>query len=197
MSGIVCPACGNSFEPEAAAVRATEATDPKGEDMKKREAAEAMVNGAMSFDDVREHVRRALSVRAQQEAPDDYGRWVMVADLTDTEVVYACGTDELHQCSYTITAAGVVTLGEPEKVVRTYAPPPAGEDGDGVTEASDRIYGRVLEAKGDDADGGRVFRVRIIAYGDSKNGRRYSEQCHVEGRPPVRGRAGLRPSPLR
>lgn len=46
---------------------------------------------------------------------------------------------------------------------------------EGVTEASDRIYGRVIEAKGNDADGGRVFRVRIIAYGDSKNGRRYSE----------------------
>ncbi len=32
-----------------------------------------------------------------------------------------------------------------------------------------------MEARGTDSAGGRVFRVRIIAYGDSKNGRRYSE----------------------
>lgn len=39
----------------------------------------------------------------------------------------------------------------------------------------DRIEGRVLEAKGTDSAGGRIFRVRVIAYGDSKNGRRYPE----------------------
>ncbi|TYK50575.1 hypothetical protein [Actinomadura decatromicini] len=36
-----------------------------------------------------------------------------------------------------------------------------------------REEGRLLEALGTDAAGGRVFAVRIIAYGDSKNGRRY------------------------
>jgi hypothetical protein len=40
-------------------------------------------------------------------------------------------------------------------------------------ERIDRIDGRVLEAKGTDTAGGRIFRVRIIAAGDSKNGRRY------------------------
>lgn len=35
--------------------------------------------------------------------------------------------------------------------------------------------GRVLEARGAAADGGRVFRVRVISVGDSANGRRYSE----------------------
>lgn len=40
---------------------------------------------------------------------------------------------------------------------------------------ADRIEGRVLEAKGTDSAGGRIFRVRVIAYGDSKNGRRYPE----------------------
>jgi hypothetical protein len=39
----------------------------------------------------------------------------------------------------------------------------------------DRIDGRVLEAKGTDEGGGRVFGVRIIAYGDSRNNRRYPE----------------------
>lgn len=38
----------------------------------------------------------------------------------------------------------------------------------------DRVEGRILEAK-TDAGGTRVFRVRLISYGDSKNGRRYPE----------------------
>lgn len=44
-----------------------------------------------------------------------------------------------------------------------------------VTEATDRIAGRVLEAKGTDDSGGRVFRMLVIAPGDSRNGRRYPE----------------------
>jgi hypothetical protein len=45
-----------------------------------------------------------------------------------------------------------------------------------VTEVEDRIDGRVLEAAGTATDGGRIFRVEIIAAGDSKNGRRYPAQ---------------------
>lgn len=165
--------------PKRTPAKTTPKAVPKMVTISRREAVEAMVNGAMSFDDIREAVRKALSARAREESTDEYGPWVMVADLTASDVVYAAGSDELHQCSYSITEGGEVTLGDPEKVVRTYAPEPAAVD-DGsasgtVTEASDRIYGRVIEAKGDAADGGRVFRVRIIAYGDSKNGRRYSE----------------------
>jgi len=44
-----------------------------------------------------------------------------------------------------------------------------------ATEARDRIEGHLIEARGTDAAGGRVFRVRVIAYGDSRNGRRYPE----------------------
>jgi hypothetical protein len=48
------------------------------------------------------------------------------------------------------------------------------QDGDATQEAAhDRIAGRVLEARGTDESGGRVFNVRIIAFGDSRNGRRY------------------------
>jgi peptidoglycan hydrolase-like protein with peptidoglycan-binding domain len=47
---------------------------------------------------------------------------------------------------------------------------------DDTTETLDRIEGRVLEAAGTDESGGRVFRVRIISAGDSKNGRRYPAQ---------------------
>jgi hypothetical protein len=42
-----------------------------------------------------------------------------------------------------------------------------------VTPASDQVPGRVLEARGTDENGGRIFRVRIIDAGDSRNGRRY------------------------
>ncbi len=45
---------------------------------------------------------------------------------------------------------------------------------------SDRIHGRVIEAKGTDASGGRIFGVQIIAFGDSRNGRRYPQQVMTE-----------------
>lgn len=42
-------------------------------------------------------------------------------------------------------------------------------------ESTDRLEGRVLEAKGTNAAGGRVFGMQVIAYGDSRNGRRYPQ----------------------
>ena len=46
----------------------------------------------------------------------------------------------------------------------------------GTTETAtrDTVLGHVVEAR-TDATGNRIFRVRMIAYGDSRNGRRYSE----------------------
>lgn len=44
-----------------------------------------------------------------------------------------------------------------------------------VTEAAEREESRVLEAKGTDASGGRVFRVQILRNGVSRNGNRYTE----------------------
>lgn len=165
---IVCPACGHSF-PAASPVRALEAAP----------ASEAMIDGQRSYDDIRNLVRKALSERAQARAGVSYV-WVYISDLTAAAVVYAANDDDLYQCDYGVDAAGVVTLGEPVKVVRTYAPDPAAaiepmrgdaaETRDQITTAS-----RIIEAKGTAADGGRVFKVRIIAYGDSLNGRRYPE----------------------
>jgi hypothetical protein len=178
-------------------------------------ASEAMVDGTRSFDDVRELVRAALVEREREESGEFYA-YCYVADLTTDQVVYACGSkDELYQCAYEVDEAGEVTLGEPQQVVRTYAPAPAamqtGEaaqpaEGEGsqdepkatpepkapaaaeaapadaaavaagrLVEAGDHIEGRLLAAKGTDEAGGRVFGVRILAYGDSKNGRRYTE----------------------
>ncbi|MEV0805737.1 2'-5' RNA ligase family protein [Micromonospora sp. NPDC050200] len=44
-----------------------------------------------------------------------------------------------------------------------------------TTESTDRVPGRVIEAKGVDPAGGRIFRVRIIQAGESRNKRRYPQ----------------------
>jgi len=44
-----------------------------------------------------------------------------------------------------------------------------------VTESVETVEGRVLEAKGVDSNGGRVFRVQILKYGTSRNGNHYTE----------------------
>lgn len=46
---------------------------------------------------------------------------------------------------------------------------------EGAVEDTDRVEGRVTEALGTDAAGGRVFRVRIIREGTSRNRKRYTE----------------------
>lgn len=155
-------------------------------------ASEAQIGGQWSYSDVQDMVRDALKERIRAQSGTSGYVWCSVVDLTDSDVVYAddLDCDDLWLCSYTMDAAGAVTLGEPERVVRTYAPAPANmppdDDAPGQPGASDdamapmseariRIAGRVLEAKADNAAGGRVFRTRVIRYGDSKNGRRYSE----------------------
>ncbi len=155
--------------------------------------SEAVIDGERSFDDIRELLSSALRDRLRTEVGADYC-WAYVADLTTDQVVYSVGDADLYQCSYAVAADGSVTLGDPVKVERTYAPatdrsgeaaPPAATAAEATpppapaaaprTEQRDRIIGRVIEAKGTDETGGRVFGVRIIAYGDSKNRRRYPE----------------------
>lgn len=144
-------------------------------------ATEALVNGKRSFDDVRELVRRAVRARLNTIHTDRYC-WAYIVDLTDTDVVYSQDDDRLYLCTYALSGEDV-TLGEPVEVARTYTAVTGAAAGDGiVTESAGRgtrveLGGsaRVLEAKGTDSTGGRIFRVRIIAYGDSKNARRYPE----------------------
>jgi hypothetical protein len=153
------------------------------------EATEAMIDGKRSYNDTADLVRDALRARAR--AASGTYVYVWVADLTDTDVVYAddLDCDDLWQCSYAVDVPGNVTLGEPSRVVRTYAPAPAGmppdDDAPGMPGSMDddmayeavqvTLSGRVIEAKGKATDGGRIFRSRIIAYGDSANARRYPE----------------------
>lgn len=56
-----------------------------------------------------------------------------------------------------------------------------------AVEEQDRIIGRVVEALDSDSTGGRVFRVRVIAYGDSKNMRRYPESVLAAAAPLYEG----------
>lgn len=136
---------------------------------------EALINGKKSFDDLREMVRRAVRVRLQNEI-DQYC-WVYIVDISDTDVVYMMEGDKLYQCPWSLTGDDV-TLGESVAVERTYAPAqPAGDDDTAATEHAvvEVADARIIEAKGKAADGGRIFRVQVIAYGDSKNGRRYPE----------------------
>lgn len=141
-------------------------------------AAEALINGQLSYSDVQDLVGAALRERARQ-ALGGYC-WVWVVDLTDSQVVYQSDDTGLYQCDYTLSPGPdghtTVQLGDAVEVARTYAPlAQVADDEDGaVTEARDRIIGRVIEAKAGTGEG-RIFRVRVIAYGDSKNSRRYPE----------------------
>lgn len=148
---------------------------------------DAVINGVRTFDEVRDLVREALTVRHRDESGLLY-TYVYIADLTDADVVYSCeGGDDLMQCSYVVADDGSVALGTPVEVVRTYAPAhsPTGEPA--AEAVADQLVGRVMEAKGSDADGGRVYRVRIIAYGVSKNRRRYTESVMRSAAPLYEG----------
>jgi hypothetical protein len=132
-----------------------------------RRVTEAVVERTHS--DIREMVQTALSA-VVSVGTDQY---LNIEDITDAWVVYGVdgcdGTDAGDfKRTYTIDDAGKVTLSDPVKVVEqtTYTT---------VTEATVTVPGRVLEAKGTDAAGGRIFRVEIVGFGDSKNRTRYSE----------------------
>lgn len=149
--------------------------------------SEALINGVRSWDDHRELVRRAI--RASVADYDGYC-WVSILDINDTDVVYLVGSDELHQAPYSI-AGDVVTLGSAVRVERSYSPSTTTEPepvGETVTERA-RIQGgaRVLEAKGTDATGHRIFRVQVIVPGDSLNGRRYPESVLRKAVPKYEG----------
>jgi hypothetical protein len=121
--------------------------------------------------------------------------YAWICDLTDEWVAYETGSDT-YQRTYTVADDGQVTFGDPAEVERRTTYDPAPPDGDGTTgddsgsgtkamiesvREVDRIIGRVLEAKGADATGSRIFGVQIVAYGDSKNKRRYPEQVMRAG----------------
>ncbi|SEB43525.1 hypothetical protein SAMN04489727_1721 [Amycolatopsis tolypomycina] len=150
-------------------------------------AAEAWISGTMSFTDLQERVRAAVRARVSADSDDGFYRWVWIADMSAAEVVYSIegpsGSEcALFQCTYTVNGTEV-ELGEPAEVVRTYAPATSvdggAEDDDAAqgaaTAVTESVPGRLLEAKGTDAAGNRIFRIRVINTGDSRNGTRYPQ----------------------
>lgn len=133
---------------------------------------------AGSFDEIREQVRSAIVEQIEEATGVCPDLWLY--DLGPTWAVYCVGynygDDDLRLVEYSLGAGGSVMLGTPISVrpVTQYQP---------ITEGSavearalgETLSSRVLEAAGEAADGGRVFRVLMIKYGDSKNGRRYPE----------------------
>jgi hypothetical protein len=93
------------------------------------QSSEAHINGSMSFDDIKEAVRKALEALIRSENGMQYC-WVYIADLTSSDVVYAFAGDDLWQRPYTIDDNGLVTLGDASPVVRTYTGAPADAPGD-------------------------------------------------------------------
>lgn len=186
-------------KPHTSQVSMSEAAAPYGD-------TEAYVDGDMAYGQRRDEVEDAIRAKLRAGQSDPYAAAsCVVVDMTDSSVVYMGGDlddDDLYQCTYSLDDAGQVTLGDPELVIKTYAPAPkavadeeaaedpedeAAEEGPmdemDLTEAEDHIEGRVVEAKGTAEDGGRIFRVRIIAAGDSKNARRYPISTLQEAAP--------------
>lgn len=158
---------------------------------RRRVTKEAMIAGKWSYGDAEDMVRDALKERIRALTGKVGYVWCTVVDLTDTDVVYSddLDGDDMWQCSYTMTDAGAVTLGDATRVVRTYTPAPTGmppdDDAPGQPGAADDLptaweahteLGRILEARGAAADGGRRFAVQIIKAGRSKNLRDYPQQ---------------------
>lgn len=163
---------------------------PVSENSISESATEALINGQRSFDDLRELVRKAVRIRMSNEM--DAYCWVYIVDISDTDVVYMAEGDKLYQCTWSLSGDDVA-LGEAVAVERTYAPL-QGESDEGATEtvtetrAQVDVNGaRIIEAKGTDEKGNRIFRVQVIAYGDSKNGRRYPENVMRAAAPMYEG----------
>lgn len=154
-----------------------------------------------SFDEIRQKVQDAIEDRIEQQTGVDPS--VYVYDIGLDWAVYDIGwRGDLQMVNYTIGQDGAVALTAPVAVCRviSYVPdteaatdstgsdptdsdpapvagmvdPMCGPEADEVTETV-RHEGRLLASLGTNSDGGRVFEVQIIAYGDSKNGRRYPE----------------------
>jgi hypothetical protein len=161
------------------------------------------IDGQRSARDTRGILQKAANEKARELSGNRWA-WSDVIDYTDDQVVYEY-EGKTWQAPYTLTEAGTAGTAEigdgVEVVAQTWFVPVAdgadesdvGEEpvaesvGEPATEELDRIAGRVIEAKASAADGSRVFRVRIISAGDSKNGRRYPQNVLESAAPLYEG----------
>lgn len=131
---------------------------------------EAVVPG--SFDEIRQLVRSAICDRIEALTGVKPDLWIY--DIGATWAVYCVGYsgDDLMLVDYTIDA-GAATIGDPVEVRPVTSYHMVVEE---ATESVvDELGARVIEAAGEAADGGRIFQILMIAYGDSLNHRRYPE----------------------
>jgi hypothetical protein len=144
--------------------------------------ATRVLEGPRTFGQTQELVAAAVKGRFGGE-----DTWVWVRDLTEEWVVYELETEssyETWQIGYTVTDEGVVTLaaGEPMKVIPQTEYTVVAE-----TTRRDTLGSRILEAKGESAEGGRIFGMQIIAVGTSLNGVRYTEAVLTAAAPLYEG----------
>jgi hypothetical protein len=141
---------------------------------------EAVVSG--SFDEIRRLVQDAIEDRLEQAAADmgaPGGVYIYVQDIGPDWAVYCSGyDDDQFKVTYSIDASSVVTLGDAVEVQAQTTYVAVADDApvsstEAVRKEKVTIAGHVVESKGADDAGGRIFGVRIIANGDSKNARRY------------------------
>ncbi len=148
----------------------------------RRRSREAASVDEMTFSDISEAVEDAIEALLGITDTGAGDCWIQ--DITDTWAVYqidGMGEDAegLWKVGYTMADDGTVTLsGDPQKVETTYTP---------AAEARDALGGRVREARGTDAQGGRVFLMQIIEAGTSKNLRRYPMGVLQEATPLYEG----------
>ncbi|HEY2086469.1 MAG TPA: hypothetical protein VGH54_10660 [Mycobacterium sp.] len=143
---------------------------------------------AGSFDEIRRIVQAAIEDKLEQQADAignklDNDVYIYVQDIGPDWAVYCSGmSNDQFKVTYSMDAAGAVTLGTPIEVqaTTTYEPLAADEPVTESRKEADSITGHLIEAKGEDAAGGRIFGVRIIANGDSKNMRRYPADVLTE-----------------
>lgn len=161
-------------------VQADEQLDDAAPDEILEPVAEAVLTG--SFDDVRCSVRDAIVAMLSglgMPEPDVY-----VLDIGVTWCVYQVGWhSDLWMVSYALGADGMPEIGQPQRVYRQTGYVTE----DGATESVRLDSGRVLAAVGANEDGGRIYRVMIVRYGQSRNGRLYPEQVMREAAPLYEG----------
>lgn len=134
--------------------------------------------GDRTMDEMRNLVSSAL-----QNHVNGYP-WLL--DMSDDWVAYE-NNGKTYKQGYSVDDDGNVTFNDDETEVeprKIYTPVEPGNETEPLTSTEagepDRIHGRLLGAKGTDATGGRVFDVQIIAYGDSRNNKRYPQAVMKE-----------------
>jgi hypothetical protein len=131
--------------------------------------------GDRTLDEFRTLISDALKEKYGTTAPNTY---LWLRDATDTWAIYEVegpnGLDNFR-VEFTVADDGAVsfTTDPVEVEAKTTFEPVGGGSSTTVTEAVHVEAGRVLEAKGTDTAGGRVFAVQVIVPGTSRNGIRY------------------------